>query len=214
MISLKFNVLKKKILALTVFLILLGGIFSCATTAKSALYGALGLPSDPVPFMEGVRRGTLPNGLTYYILENQKPENRAYLTLAVKAGSVLEKDDEQGLAHFTEHMAFNGTVRFPESELVNYLRSLGMRFGPEVNAYTGYDQTVYGIEVPTEPDGEGRKIIPAKALAVLDDWTYAITFAPADVDDERLVIMEEYRARLGAMDRIRRKMLPELFRGS
>ncbi|MDR2101163.1 MAG: insulinase family protein, partial [Treponema sp.] len=214
MFSQKFNVLQKKILVLAVFSILAGGIFSCATTAKGSPYGGLGLPSDPVPFMEGVRRGTLPNGLTYYILENQKPENRAYLTLVVKAGSVLEKDDEQGLAHFTEHMAFNGTVRFPESELIDYLRSLGMRFGPEVNAYTSYDQTVYGIEVPTEPDGEGRKTIPAKALAVLDDWTYAITFAPADVDDERLVIMEEYRTRLGAMERIGRKMLPEILEGS
>jgi zinc protease len=203
-----------KIITLAVFLILLGGIFSCATTAKSSLYGGLGQPSDPVPFLAEARRGTLPNGLAYYILENGKPENRAYLTLVVKAGSVLEKDDEQGLAHFTEHMAFNGTVRFPESELVNYLRSLGMRFGPEVNAYTSYDQTVYGIEVPTEPDGGGRKTIPSRALAVLDDWTHAITFDPADVDDERLVIMEEYRARLGAMDRIRRKMLPGIFQGS
>jgi zinc protease len=214
MYSLKFKDINKRIIALLVSLVLLGGIFSCATTAKGSLYGALGRASDPVPFMEGARRGILPNGLTYYILENRKPENRAYLTLAVKAGSVMERDDEQGLAHFTEHMAFNGTVRFPESELVNYLRSLGMRFGPEVNAYTSYDQTVYGIEVPTETGDGGGKTIPAKALAVLDDWTHAITFAPADVDDERLVIMEEYRARLGAMDRIRRRMLPDIFQGS
>jgi zinc protease len=163
--------------------------------------------------MAAARTGTLPNGLRYYILENARPEGRAYLTLAVNAGSVLEKDDEQGLAHFVEHMAFNGTGRFPESELVNYLRSLGMRFGPEVNAYTTYDETVFGIEVPVETAG-GVKRIPDKALAVMDDWTHAITFAPKDVDDERLVIMEEYRAHLGAMERLRRKMLPLLLRGS
>ncbi|MDR0315852.1 MAG: insulinase family protein, partial [Treponema sp.] len=150
----------------------------------------------------------------YYILENAKPENRAYLTLAVNAGSVLETDDEQGLAHFVEHMAFNGTTRFPEADLVNYLRSLGMRFGPEVNAYTSFDETVYGIEVPVETAPDGTRRIPDTALAVIDDWTRAITFAPEDVDDERLVIMEEYRSRLGARNRLQRQWLPVLFRGS
>jgi zinc protease len=161
--------------------------------------------------MGEIRSGVLPGGLRYFILENSRPENRAYLTLAVNAGSVLEKDDEQGLAHFVEHMAFNGTARFPESELVDYLRSLGMRFGPEVNAYTTYDSTVFGIEVPVETESRGGvpvKRVPVKALNVLDDWTRAITFDPKDVDEERLVIMEEYRSRLGAMDRVRRQMLP------
>ncbi|MDR2494568.1 MAG: insulinase family protein, partial [Spirochaetaceae bacterium] len=195
---------------------LAGGIISCASSARaeSARYGGLGKPSDPVPFLANARTGTLPNGLRYYILENRKPENRAYLTLAVNAGSVLETDEEQGLAHFVEHMAFNGTERFPEAELIEYLRSLGMRFGPEVNAYTGYDETVYGIEVPVEEDDAGLKRIPDTALAVIDDWTRAITFDPKDVDDERRVIMEEYRSRLGAMDRVRRQMLPVLFAGS
>jgi zinc protease len=158
------------------FLVLTG----CAGTAKPGIeaYGGLGKGSDPVPFMEAVRTGTLSSGLRYYILENSRPENRAYLTLAVNAGSVLEEDDEQGLAHFVEHMAFNGTARFPESELINYLRSLGMRFGPEVNAYTTYDETVFGIEVPVETGPEGEKRIPDTALAVLDDWTRAVTFDP------------------------------------
>jgi zinc protease len=160
--------------------------------------------------MEKVRSGVLPGGLRYFILENSRPENRAYLTLAVNAGSVLEEEDERGLAHFVEHMAFNGTLRFPESELVDYLRSLGMRFGPEVNAYTSYDSTVFGIEVPVETEG-ALKRVPAKALDVLDDWTRAITFDPKDVDEERLVIMEEYRSRLGAIDRVRRQMLPVIF---
>ncbi|MDR3115948.1 MAG: insulinase family protein [Treponema sp.] len=205
----------KPVLLITV-LAAAGTLLSCISGAKTGTdaYAGLGLPTDPVPFMETVRTGTLPNGLRYYILENAKPENRAYLTLAVQAGSVFEQEDERGLAHFVEHMAFNGTARFPESELLQYLRSLGMRFGPEVNAYTGYDQTIYGIEVPTEPDETGRKRIPDTALAVMDDWTHAITFDPKDVDDERLVIMEEYRSRLGAAERIRRQILPILFRGS
>jgi len=189
-------------------------IAACSGRPSSAAWGNLGKPSDPVPVMEDLRTGVLPSGLRYFILENSMPENRAYLTLAVKAGSVLEEDDEQGLAHFVEHVAFNGTERFPELKLVNYLRSLGMRFGPEINAYTGFDQTVYGIEVPVESDSKGTRRIPDTALAVIDDWTRAITFAPADVDSERPVIIEEYRTRLGAWERLRQKWLPVLFRGS
>jgi zinc protease len=164
--------------------------------------------------MAKARTGKLPNGLRYYILENARPENRAFLTLAVNAGSVLETEEEQGLAHFTEHMAFNGTKRFPEQEMINYLRSLGMRFGPDVNAYTSFDETVYGIEAPVEMGEDGIKRIPAKALAVIDDWSYAVTFTPQDVDDERGVITEEYRSMLGAGERIMRKLLPILLRGS
>ena len=164
--------------------------------------------------MENIRTGTLPGGLGYFILENSKPENRAYLTLAVKAGSVFEEENERGLAHFVEHMAFNGTERFPKTELVDYLRSLGMRFGPEVNAYTSFDETVYGIEVPVETLANGTKRIPDTALAVIDDWSRAVTFDPEAVDNERRVIIEEYRSRLGAWDRIRRQWLPVLFRGS
>ncbi|MDR1859286.1 MAG: insulinase family protein, partial [Treponema sp.] len=189
---------------------------SCSGLPKagSAAWGGLGQPNDPVPFMESVRTGTLPSGLRYFILENSMPEKRAYLTLAVKAGSVLEEDDERGLAHFVEHMAFNGTARFPEAELVDYLRSLGMRFGPEVNAYTTFDQTVYGIEVPVETGGDGIRRVPDTALAIIDDWSRAITFAPHDVDEERLVVLEEYRSRLGAWNRLRQQWLPVLFRGS
>ena len=192
-------------------------LFSACSSLSAGsieIFGGLGRASDPVPFMEKVKTGVLPSGLRYYILENSRPENRAFLTLAVNAGSVLENDDERGLAHFIEHMAFNGTARFPEDALVNYLRSLGMRFGPEVNAFTSYDQTVYGIEVPVETGEDGLKRIPDMALAVIDDWTHAVTFAPADVDDERAVILEEYRSRLGANDRIWQKKLPVIFQGS
>jgi zinc protease len=194
---------------------------SCAGAPKptergrdAALYEGLGLPGDPQPFMEDARSGVLPGGLRYYILENAMPEGRAHLVLAVHAGSVLETDDEQGLAHFVEHMAFNGTERFPKFELVEYLRSLGMRWGPEVNAYTSYDRTVYGIEVPVAFDAEGRKVIPDTALAVLDDWTRAVSFNAEDVDGERSVILEEARFRDGASERLREKMLALLFRGA
>jgi zinc protease len=177
-------------------------------------YGGLGRSGDTVPAMEDLLRGTLPNGLNYFILENSLPAERAYLTLEVKIGSVLENENERGLAHFTEHMAFNGTRNFPEAELINYLRSLGMRFGPEVNAYTSFDETVFGIETPTESGEDNIKRIPEKALAILDDWTCAITFAPKDVDDERAVILEEYRSRLGATQRAFEKIMPIIFRGS
>ncbi|GHU47589.1 zinc protease [Spirochaetia bacterium] len=176
-------------------------------------YGLLGKSSDQIPFMKDIRRGTLANGLQYFILENAKPENRAFLTLAVNAGSVLETDEELGFAHFVEHLAFNDTARFPKLELVNYLRSLGMRFGADVNAYTSYNQTVYGIEVPTEPQG-GRKKIPVRALEIIDDWTHAISFKPDDVASESKVVLEEYRTRLGAMERVRKITLPILFKDS
>jgi zinc protease len=215
-LSVKNYVLHYALVACIVFFVFSAGIAGCvsSTAVKRDLYGGLGKPSDPVPLKDGVRTGTLPNGLRYYILPNAFPENRAFLTLAVNAGSVLEDDDEQGLAHFVEHMAFNGTKRFPKSDLLNYLRSLGMRFGPEVNAYTSYNETVFGIEAPVETGEDGIKRIPANALSVIDDWTYAITFDSADVDDERPVIMEEYRSRLGAMERIQRKLTPLLLEGS
>ncbi|MDR2182341.1 MAG: insulinase family protein [Treponema sp.] len=187
---------------------------SCASAADKAVYGGSGAAEDRLPPMKALKKGVLPNGLTYYILENSLPAERADLTLAVKAGSILETDEERGFAHFTEHMAFNGTRRFPETELINFLRSLGMRFGPEVNAYTGYDQTVYTIETPTEKGEDGAKHIPARALEIIDDWTWAISFNPRDVDDERSVIMEEYRSRLGAQERVFRRMLPVIFRDS
>jgi zinc protease len=215
--SVKNHAIARRILgAYIVFLFLSAGIAGCAglSAAKKDVYGGLGKPSDPAPLMDNVRTGTLPNGLRYYIAPNAFPENRAFLTLAVNAGSILETEGEQGLAHFVEHMAFNGTKRFPKSELVNYLRSLGMRFGPEVNAYTSYDETVFGIETPVETGEDGIKRIPANALAVIDDWTYAITFAPEDVDDERAVIMEEYRSGLGATERIQRKLASILLEGS
>ncbi|MDR1411420.1 MAG: insulinase family protein [Spirochaetaceae bacterium] len=212
----KSAALRRAFAVFTAFLFFTANFSGCASSGggKGDLYGGLGKPSDPVPLMGGVRTGTLPSGLRYYILPNSRPENRAFLTLAVNAGAILEEEDEQGLAHFVEHMGFNGTRRFPGMELVNYLRSLGMRFGPDVNAYTSFDATVYGIEVPVETGGDGLKRIPARALDVIDDWAHGITFDLADVDSERAVVTEEYRIHLGAGERVQRKLAPVLFRGS
>jgi len=213
----KTNHLKRQFRNVTVILVVLAVLFllfSCASASRSIASSGLGRATDPIPFMTNARTGVLPSGLRYYLLENTQPEGRAYLTLAVDAGSVLEAENEQGLAHFVEHMAFLRTARFGKLELLNYLRSLGMRFGPEVNAYTSFNETVYGIEVPVETGPDGRKTVPGTALAVIDDWSRAIIFDGEDVDGERLVVLEEYRYRLGAQERINRQVYPVLFRGS
>jgi zinc protease len=206
-----YNKYRKQIVTLACVTLTLFCV-TCAT--GSAVYNGLD-PKEKIPVMENLRQGTLANGLRYYIYENKKPENRAYLTLAVNAGAVLEDDDENGLAHFVEHMAFNGTERFSESEVVDYLRSLGMRFGADVNAFTTTDETVYQIEVPVETDSVGIRRIPDKALNILEDWTCAITFDAEAVDDERRVIMEEYRLRrFGADGRQYENLRAALLAGS
>jgi len=213
----KTNHFKRQFRNVTIIMAVLAGLFllfSCASASRSIASSGLGRATDPIPFMENARTGVLPSGLRYYLLENTQPEGRAYLTLAVDAGSVLENENERGLAHFVEHMAFLRTERFGKLELLNYLRSLGMRFGPEVNAYTSFNETVYGIEVPVETGPDGRKRVPDTALAVIDDWSRAIIFDGEDVDGERLVVLEEYRYRLGAQERINRQVYPLLFRGS
>jgi len=202
-----------KLLKLSAIFTFLSIFASCAGGARITS-DSLGRATDPIPFMENARTGVLPSGMRYFLLENTQPEGRAYLTLAVNAGSVLETEEERGLAHFVEHMAFNGTARFARHELIDYLRSLGMRFGPEVNAHVSFDETVYRIEVPVETGPDGRRRIPDRALMVLDDWSRNISFNPDAVDSERLVIIEEYRFRLGARDRINRQVFPLLFRGS
>ena len=205
--------MKNKILHFTgiVFFLALLVLVSVASFADD--YAGLGKETDIVPLTGKALTGTLPNGLRYYILENSRPENRAILALAVNAGSVLEKEEERGLAHFVEHLAFNDTERFPKLELIEYLRSLGMRFGADANAYTSYDETVYHFDVPVEIS-DGIKRIPERALAILDDWTHAVSFLQEDVESESRVILEEMRTRLGAMDRARKIMLPILFTGS
>ncbi|MCL2809385.1 MAG: insulinase family protein [Treponema sp.] len=193
--------------------VLLAVFFILTCVSKPAIDPSLQAELEKVPLVNDAITGILPNGLRYYILENSFPQNRAHLALVVNAGSVLERNNERGFAHFVEHMAFKGTTRFPEMELIDYLRSLGMRFGPDANAYTSYNETVYHFDVPVE-NVNGIKQIPHRALAILDDWTHAVSFNPDDVHNESLVVLEEIRARSGAMDRVRKILFPILFKGS
>lgn len=164
---------------------------------------------DKLPQDQKVIVGKLDNGMTYYIRENKVPEKRAEFTLVVNAGAVLEDDDQQGLAHFCEHMAFNGTKNFPKHELINYMESIGMKFGAEVNAYTSFDETVYGITVPTD-----NEEFVDKGLLVLHDWASEISFEDQEIKDESGVIHEEWRMSQGASLRMQQKMLDAIFNGS
>ncbi len=166
-------------------------------------------PDAEIPVDPQIRIGTFENGLKYYIRVNKKPENRAELRLAVNAGSVLEDDQQLGLAHFTEHMAFNGTKNFARQELVDYLESVGMRFGPDLNAFTSFDETVYMLQIPTDSIE-----IVHRAFQILEDWASNISFEDAEIDKERGVIIEEWRLRRGADARMRDKQFPILFKGS
>lgn len=179
-----------------------------ATLLLPALAGAVDLTA-PVPVDPTVTTGTLPNGLHYYVRHNAKPEQRATLWLVVGAGSVDEDDDQLGLAHLCEHMAFNGTEHFPRQALVSYLESIGMQFGPEVNAYTNQDETVYMLQVPTDkPDPLDT------GLRILEDWAHRVTYEDAEIDKERGVVIEEWRLGRGADERMSDEQLPILFHGS
>jgi zinc protease len=156
--------------------------------------------SDTLKFDSKILYGKFDNGLTYYIRENKKPEQRAELRLIVKAGSVLEDDDQQGLAHLVEHMAFNGTKSFPKNELVNFLEKEGIKLGADVNAWTSFDETGYMLQIATDTPQ-----FVAKAFKILQEWASAVTFDSTEIDKERGVVGEEWRLRLGAGERIQRK---------
>ncbi len=140
---------------------------------------------------------------------NGLPERRAELRLVVNAGSLLEEDDQQGLAHFVEHMAFNGTKNFPKSDIVKFMESIGMRFGPSVNAFTSFDETVYMLQIPTD-----KPEVVDRSLLILEDWAHNVTFDPVEVDKERGVITEEWRLRRGAAARMQDQQFPVLLKGS
>jgi zinc protease len=163
-------------------------------------------PSDRMPFDAAVTMKTLPNGLRYYIRKNGRPEKRILLRLAVKAGSVDEADDQQGLAHFLEHMAFNGTRRFKAGELIAALESTGARMGPHVNAYTSFDETVYMFQLPTDKPG-----VVEKGVQGLADFAGGMTLDPAEIEKERGVVIEEWRGGLGAGSRLRDQQIPILY---
>jgi zinc protease len=163
----------------------------------------------PIPVDPLVRSGRFENGLTWYVQVNAKPDDRAVLRLAVDAGSVLEDPDQLGLAHFVEHMAFNGTKNFPHNDLVKYLESIGTQFGPHLNAHTSFDETVYKLQVPTT-DAE----IFETSFLVLEDWASGVTFDPAEVEKERGVVLEEWRLRRGVQGRLTDAVVPLQFHGS
>lgn len=165
--------------------------------------------NQTIPLNPKVRTGKLTNGLTYYIQQNSKPEKRVELRLAINAGSILETDKQQGLAHFVEHMCFNGTKKFPKNELVSYLQSLGIQFGGDLNAYTSFDETVYILPVPTD-----KPELVDTGLEVLKEWAFNVTFEGAEIDKERGVILEEWRLGRGAEQRMNDKQFPVILKGS
>ena len=173
---------------------------------QEAVDVALGatMPVDP-----DVRTGVFANGLTYYVRANQRPENRAELRLVVNAGSVLEDDDQRGMAHLLEHMAFNGTENFEKQELIEFMESIGMRLGPDVNAYTSFDETVYMLQVPTD-----NPEYISTAFQIMEDWSRAVTLDGAEIDAERGVVMEEWRLGQGASARMNDQQLPIIFKDS
>jgi zinc protease len=165
--------------------------------------------TDKLPVDANVKIGKLANGLTYYIRQNKKPENKVELRLVVNAGSILEDADQQGLAHFTEHMAFNGSKHFKKNELVSFLQSIGVQFGADLNAYTSFDETVYILPIPLSDTNNLRK-----GLTVLQDWASGLSFDNDQIDGERGVVLEESRLGKGADDRMFRKIYPIQYEGS
>ena len=165
---------------------------------------------QPLPVDSAVRIGKLPNGLTYYIRHNEYPKGQADFYIAQNVGSILENDDQRGLAHFLEHMCFNGTTNFPDNLLRDWLESIGVKFGANLNAYTGVDETVYNISnVPV-----ARESVQDSCLLILHDWANDLTLAPAEIDKERGVIHEEWRRSMQGQMRILEKILPDLYPNS
>ena len=164
----------------------------------------------PIPTDPNVRIGKLDNGLTYYIRHNELPENQADFYIAQKVGSILEEDNQRGLAHFLEHMCFNGTTNFPDNLLREYLETIGVKFGANLNAYTSVDETVYNISnVPVIREG-----VVDSCLLILHDWANDLTLDNKEIDKERKVIHEEWRTRTGAMMRMYEKVFPVMYKDS
>jgi len=181
-----------------------------AAPQRAVISGAHDAPlTATVPVDPRITVGTLANGMRYYIRVNEQPKNRAELRLVVNAGSVLEDDDQRGLAHFVEHMAFNGTKNFPKQDGIAFLQSTGMHFGAHINANTSFDQTVYELQIPTDSPA-----VIDRSLLILEDWAHAVSFEPAEIDKERGVILEEWRTGLGAGARILDAQLPVLLKDS
>ncbi|WP_262148921.1 M16 family metallopeptidase [Chryseobacterium foetidum] len=171
-----------------------------AVVLMSSMTFAQNIPSDP-----SVRIGTLPNGMKYYIKKNTLPEKKVDFRLAINAGSILEDENQRGLAHFMEHMNFNGTKNFPDNKLVDFLQSIGVKFGQHLNAYTSFDETVYMLPVPLDKPGNLDS-----GLKVMEDWAFNATLTDEQINKERGVVLEELRLGLGADKRMSDKYLPKM----
>ena len=187
----------------------LAGVASSPLVAQRAPAAPAAQPiplTATIPLDPAVTTGTLPNGLTYFVRKNSRPANRVMLRLAVKAGSLDEADDQQGLAHMLEHMAFNGSAHFKPGELVSYFESVGAKLGPHVNAYTSFTETVFMLDLPSDkPD------VVQKGLTAFADFAGGLTLDPTEIDKERGVVIEEWRGGLGASSRVRDKQIPVLY---
>lgn len=186
-------------------------LFALAILASACLWSAAqGTADKSIPVDPAYRIGKLDNGLTYYIRHNTEPAGRASYYIIQNVGSILEKNDQNGLAHFLEHMAFNGTKNFPGKTLLSTLEKNGVAFGRNINAYTSWDQTVYNLsDVPVEKPG-----LIDTCLRILADWSDFITLDEDEINKERGVIVEEWRSRRNAQWRMMTQMLPVLFEGS
>jgi zinc protease len=163
----------------------------------------------PIPADPDIKIGKLDNGITYYIKQNKKPEKRIELRLAVNTGSVCETNGQQGLAHFVEHMCFNGTKNFPSNKIISMLEEMGVKFGAELNASTSFDQTIYMLKVPTD-----SILWINRGFQVLEDWAHQVSMDDVEIDKERGIIVEEWRLGLGAQDRMQSKYIPVILKGS
>ena len=171
------------------------------------LFCVMTVGAQELPLNPKVRHGQLPNGLNYYVLHNEEPKGRANFYIAQKVGSTLETPQQLGLAHFLEHMAFNGTKNYPGKKMLEYLQSKGIRFGADINAYTGFDETVYNINnVPT-----ADQALMDSVLLVLHDWSCDLLLEDAEIDAERGVIQGEYRQRNDADSRMFTQILPKIY---
>ena len=196
---------KKIVLLFMLAMLAISAVFSQDYPTQQQLSSLSNLiPQDP-----NIIKGKLDNGLTYYIKKNTKPEKRLELRLVVNAGSILEKDNQLGLAHFMEHMCFNGTKNFAKNDLIKYLESVGVKFGADLNAYTSFDETAYILPIPTDDE----KIVD-KGFQILEDWAHNVSLKPEDIDQERGVILEEWRTGRGAAQRMRDKYFPVLLKDS
>jgi zinc protease len=195
---------RKALLLASAFILIFAEISAQQGTTVASIDLTEKIPTDPK-----VKIGKLENGLTYYVQSNPKPENKVELRLAINAGSILEDDDQQGLAHFMEHMNFNGTTNFKKNELVDYLQGIGVKFGADLNAYTSFDQTVYILPIPSD---DPEKL--DKGFQILEDWAFNALLEDEEIDKERGVVLEELRIGKGADERMRLRYLPKMMYGS